>query len=164
MKRALDLGKARAILSQSDFEALSAIRNRQMELERVISTPVPAVDMERYKQLLKSDEGVSVLQSVLKEVGAFQPKKADVSSVLNDLDAQEVDALQRAKETVESVKAAVSGFKKDLDSIKNLAHYDQLTPEEIYEAAPGLEQVYHERLRQGKVFHDGHDFGEKFLG
>lgn len=43
------------------------------------------------------------------------------------------------------------------------AHYHG-QPEAVYEAAPGLEKVYHDRLRKGKVYHDDHNFGEKFFG
>lgn len=65
---------------------------------------------------------------------------------------------------MKQVHSTVETFKNDLEGLNNLQHFDQLKPEDVYEAAPGLENVYHDRLRDGKVFHDDHNFGERHFG
>lgn len=53
MQKALDI---RAILSGSVFQRLTAMRTRRMELEKAAAHTIPKLDMQRYQQLLTSEQ------------------------------------------------------------------------------------------------------------
>ncbi|KAI3660759.1 hypothetical protein MP638_001070 [Amoeboaphelidium occidentale] len=157
----VDISKIKNLISKEDFNLISEQRARATEVTRILSQPLPKIDFNAYKKILVNQ---SILNQVSEAVSGFKPEKPEIDSVLTSLDEQKVEALKAASKTVEAVEQSVSEFKTNLESIQSLPHYDNLTADVVYEAAPGLEGVYHERLGEGKVFHDDHNFGQRFIG
>lgn len=145
--RRLDWIKIKAILDPKDFSTVNQYRQRHTELTRLLAQSVPQVDLSQYRQQLTNQQVVSDIEQVL---GQFKPKKAQVDSVLKDLDQQEQEAVESAlgeknnllflgidwilclqvksaRETVAKVEETVSEYKNNLDGLKNLPHHDQLT-------------------------------------
>jgi hypothetical protein len=88
---ALDWNKVKAILSPEDFAVVSQQRARHLELNRILTTPVPKIDFSQYKSILSNQ---NVVEQVQQALTGFQPVKADSAPVLKSLDEQEVVAVR----------------------------------------------------------------------
>lgn len=122
--KSLDWQKVKAVLSAKDFAVVAEQRARHLELTRLLSQKPAKIDMAHYKQALANQQVVSQIQAALT---SFAPVKADAAGILKSLDEQEKEALEQARHTVEHVHQTVSGFKRDLEGIKNVQHFDHLT-------------------------------------
>lgn len=91
-RRVLDWGKIKAILSPEDFKVVSEQRARNTEFTRILSTPVPKIDFEQYKSVLKNQD---IVRDIENAVNKYAPKRADVSEVLKSLDAQEKESVSK---------------------------------------------------------------------
>ena len=87
----LDWAKVKAVLAPQDFTVVSEQRARHMELERILSQPLPKLDFEAYRSLLQNQE---VVKQAEQAVHSYRPLKGDVSAVLESLNAQQVAAVR----------------------------------------------------------------------
>ncbi|KAJ3991787.1 ATP synthase d subunit [Lentinula boryana] len=147
-------------LGKETIAALQAFRKRHGEAQRAqvtYSSQPTTVDFAHYRSVLKNKAIVDEAEKLSKD---FKPVSYDVSEHIKAIEAFEVKAVTKAKETEEKIDVELKDLQATLKNIEEARPFQDLTVMDIGEAHPRIIETVETMMKKGKWSVPG--YKEKF--
>ncbi|KAJ3554798.1 hypothetical protein NM688_g2921 [Phlebia brevispora] len=147
-------------LGKETVAALQAFRKRHGDAQRVhaqLNAQPSSVDFAYYRSILKNKAVVDEAEKLVKD---FKPVTYDVSGHIKAIEAFEVKAVAKAKETADKIDVELKDLQATLANIEEARPFEDLTVDEVGAAHPRITEAVETMLKKGKWTVPG--YKEKF--
>jgi F-type H+-transporting ATPase subunit d len=111
------------------------------------------VDFGHYRSVLKNTAVIDEIEQYFK---SFTPKTYDVDKQIRSIEAFEQIAVKNAEETKGKVEVELKSLEKALGDIEGARAWDQLTVDEITQAAPEIDEYTERMVKKGRWLPPGY--------
>jgi F-type H+-transporting ATPase subunit d len=111
------------------------------------------VDFGHYRSVLKNTAVIDEIEQYFK---SFTPKTYDVDKQIRSIEAFEQIAVKNAEETKGKVEVELKSLEKALGDIEGARSWDQLTVDEITQAAPEIDEYTERMVKKGRWLPPGY--------
>lgn len=111
------------------------------------------VDFAQYRAVLKNTQVIDEIEQHMK---GFSPKTYDVSKQLKAIESFEQVAIKNAEETKSKVEVELRSLEKALGDIEGARQWEEITVDEIVEAAPEIDKYTEELVKKGRWMPPGY--------
>jgi F-type H+-transporting ATPase subunit d len=112
-----------------------------------------SVDFGYYRSVLKNTAVIDEIEQYFK---TFSPKTYDVNKQIRSIEAFEQIAVKNAEETKGKVEVELKSLEKALGDIEGARSWDQLTVDEITQAAPEIDEYTERMVKKGRWMPPGY--------
>jgi len=147
-------------LGKETISALQVFRKRHSEAQRIhgqFASQPTTVDLAHYRNVLKNKAIVDEAEKLLKD---FKPVTYDVGAHVKTIEAFEVKAVAKAKETEQKIDVELTELQATLANIEQARPFEDLTVEDVGAAHPRIVEAVETMLKKGKWTVPG--YREKF--
>ncbi|KAI0029524.1 ATP synthase d subunit [Vararia minispora EC-137] len=137
-------------LGKETVAALQAFRKRHRDAQRVaatLSSQPTTVDFAHYRSVLKNK---AVVDEAERLISSFKPVTYDVSAHVKAIEAFEVKAVAKAKETEAQIDIELKDLSATLKNIEDARDFEDLTAEDVGQAHPRIIEAVETMVKKGK--------------
>lgn len=143
-------------LRGSTASSLSAFKKRNDDARRKVqelSQQPQTVDFAYYRGILQNQKVIDEIEQYYK---TFSPKTYDVSKQIKAIESFEQVAIKNAQDTADKVQVELRSLEQALSNISETRQWDEITVDEVVQAAPEIDKYTEELVKKGRWMPPGY--------